>query len=318
MNFQKIPPVETADEMLELAFRKARERSNYRSLQGTWLEKIKQKEGIKIDIIKSSLYARLDAVMVVFPDLSVISNFYIKLMRLTIDFGKLKQSLSTLNWAKEQISRLHRMTARKIGRSETKDEIGEASKQFYGRVSSVIKQIDQYLQFLEASRKTMRTYPDIKDLFTVCIYGFPNVGKTTLLNNLTGTTAKIAAYAFTTVTINAGYVTIDGEKVQILDVPGTLAREEKLNNIELQAELALKEVADLIIYVFDLTEQCGFSREVQEQLFATIKTKKPVVVYLSKIDLIPKSQIKSLPYKALSMADLQKEIREVLLSSKTE
>ena len=100
----------------------------------------------------------------------------------------------------------------------------------------------------------MRTYPDVKEMFTVCIYGFPNVGKSTLLNKLTTSKATVAAYAFTTKEINAGYFTVEDKKIQVFDVPGTLARENKMNYIELQAELVVKELADIIIYVFDVSE----------------------------------------------------------------
>jgi nucleolar GTP-binding protein len=130
----------------------------------------------------------------------------------------------------------------------------------------------------------MKDYPDIKEMFTICVYGFPNVGKTTLLNKITGTKAEVAAYAFTTKSVNAGYFKINDKKVQVLDVPGTLARKEKMNDIEFVAELVLKEVADIVIYVFDLSEYCGFSVKKQMQLYKTLGNKKEILIYLSKLE----------------------------------
>jgi len=290
MNFQKISPVESTKTFLDIAFKKARQKGKQKNLTGNWLQIIRQKECLKIDIIKYNLATKLKKILEEYPDTRVLSSFYIKLMKLTLDFPQFKKSLGALNWAIQKIGFFQKEYVRKIIKTKEKSQINFLSKQFYGRISSILKQIKTNLQFLEQARKIMRTYPDIKPLPTVCIYGFPNVGKTTLLNKLTQTKAKIASYAFTTTTINAGYLKTEQQTIQILDVPGTLARKERMNNIELQAELVFQELADLIIYVFDLSEFGGYSIKKQQQLFRKITQTKPLLVYFSKTDLIKDKQ----------------------------
>ena len=151
----------------------------------------------------------------------------------------------------------------------------------------------------------------MKEMFTVCLYGFPNVGKTTVLNKLTGTKAEVAAYAFTTKSINAGYFTLDGEKIQVLDVPGTLAREEKMNLIELQAELVLQELANLIVFVFDLSEQGGYSIEKQEKLLKKLEKmdkSKRVLIYVSKSDLISEEELGEFKHKHFTLEEIKEQI----------
>jgi len=312
MNFQNIPPVESGKSMLDLAFKKARERGKQKKLIGNWLQIIRKKECLKLDIIKDTLTTRLFKILTSFPGTSELPQFYQKLIKLTLDFTLLKKSFGAVDWAIKKIRFFHREYVSKVTKTKDRGQIKDLTRQFYGRISSILKQINPQLAYLEQSRKIMRTYPDIKEMFTICIYGFPNVGKTTLLNKLTKTKAKTAAYAFTTKTINAGYLTINGKKIQILDVPGTLARKEKMNNIELQADLVMQEVADLIIYAFDLSGYSGYSIKKQKQLLINLGKKKKVLIYVCKKDL-PESEeaLKDFSKKHYTINDLKEEIFKI-------
>lgn len=316
MNFQKIPPVETSKIMLDLAFRKAREKGKSKNLKGNWLQKIRQKEALKIDVVHATINPRLQKILADFPGEEALSPFYQQLIKLTLDYPNYKKSFGAVHWAIKKISSLHGSYVRMIIKEKDRQEIKNIIKQYYGRLSSILKQIDPNLKLLEKSRKIMRSYPDIKDLYTICIYGFPNVGKTTLLNKLTKTKAKTAAYAFTTITINAGYITTNNQKIQVLDVPGTLARENKMNPIELQAELVLNEVADFIIYVFDITERCGFSLAQQQKLYQKIKNKSHLV-YISKQDLLTDKDVVDNRIPLLSLSQIKKKISSLVKDEKT-
>src|SRR3989339_56236 len=136
----------------------------------------------------------------------------------------------------------------------------------------------------------MKDFPAIKtDLYTVAITGFPNIGKSTLLSRITPAKPEIKAYAFTTKGLNLGYAKIGIHKIQYIDTPGVLAR-DRVNAIEEQAHLVLKYVANLIVYVIDLTEP--YPLKIQEKLLKELKDHdKPIIVYLSKTDIIDKSII---------------------------
>ena len=341
MNFQTIPPVPKVKELLDLAFGKARTKG-HKKLKGDRIQILKTRETTKLDIIKDDLRQRLDKVVKSFPAIDQLPVFYQKLLRLTLDYVQLKKSLGAMAWAKAKISLLHKEHVRKIVQERSSAQINPTAKQFYGRVSSVLRQIQPNLASLEAARRTMKQYPDIKEMVTVCIYGFPNVGKSTLLNNLTGSKAKVEAYAFTTTGINAGYLQVHSKdeehskdevypkdkasskhaawpKIQLLDVPGTLAREDKMNNIERIAELAVQELAHEVIYVFDITEYCGFSIQQQLELFHRLEKNRNVLVYISKADLQDQAAIDAWASEHhithYSLAQLQQKIAGLVVSS---
>ncbi|MBT3835951.1 GTP-binding protein [Candidatus Woesearchaeota archaeon] len=312
MNFQKLTPVPQKKELLDLAFRKARLKGVQKKFVGNWLQKIRYKENLKLDIVKDTLVTRLMKVLQEFPNTMDLNDFYVELIKLTLDYVELKKSFGALDWAIKQIGKVHRVHIVKVNEEKEGAKVKKITLQYYGRIASILKQINPQLKYLEQSRKTLRKFPAIKELFTVCLYGFPNVGKTTILNKLTGTKAKVAAYSFTTKSINAGYMKLNDTKVQVLDVPGTLARKDKMNDIELQAELVLNEVANVVVYIFDLSGASGYSIKNQEQLLQNLGKKRKVFPFVNKQDITDESLLKEFTVKHYTLEEIKAEVEKLM------
>ncbi len=63
------------------------------------------------------------------------------------------------------------------------------------------------------------------DKENILLIGPPNVGKSVIFSNLTGLNISIANYVGTTVEYTAGEIELSGEKVNLIDVPGTYTLE---------------------------------------------------------------------------------------------
>ena len=57
---------------------------------------------------------------------------------------------------------------------------------------------------------------------TVVLVGFPSVGKSTLLNEITNAESKVGAYQFTTLDIVPGVMEHKNAKIQVFDIPGII------------------------------------------------------------------------------------------------
>lgn len=295
MGFSDLPTIDRADTYLDDAFKKARSAARAYTLgehEKSALNREKTLSLLKLSVISDHLVTKFSKIIAKYPNFDNLSEFYTQLIKSTIDYKHLKKTLGSLNWANIKLKEMQKRFSWKIKSATAVTDVGNLVNEFYGRVSSVVKQIKKELGFLHTARQMMRSFPSIKEEYTICIAGFPNVGKSTLLGKLTSADPEINSYAFTTKTLNTGYKELHAINFQFIDTPGTLNRLDKMNSVERQAYLAMRYVADVILYVFDITENCGYSLQEQKKLLNNLKEyDKPIMCFLSKTDLLYDEQV---------------------------
>ncbi|MFZ2664093.1 MAG: GTPase ObgE [Patescibacteria group bacterium] len=95
---------------------------------------------------------------------------------------------------------------------------GRGNYKFRGSVNQTPQ---QYTPGTKGEEKTIRL--EIKLIADVGLVGAPNAGKSTLLNRLTNSNAKVADYPFTTLTPNLGICKIEeGRNIVFADIPGLI------------------------------------------------------------------------------------------------
>lgn len=116
----------------------------------------------------------------------------------------------------------------------------------------------------------------------VNIVGNPNVGKSTLMNQLVGEKLSIATFkAQTTRHRIMGIVNTEDTQIVFSDTPGVLKPNYKMQEMMLQfSESALAD-ADILLYVTDVVEDPEKNMDFLEKVS---KMSNPVILLINKID----------------------------------
>ena len=271
--FRNIPLVLSADKLLELSFKSSRKiQINDRNT----LYKKKKTIIARTDSFSKSIISRLEQYVKKFPSIDNLSSFYQEIIDIKIDINKLKKSLGAIDWARKTCQMIYSTQSKSLQKSKNINFLMQKQKEIYGRISSVVKQINNDLLFLAKAQNVVKNFPEIQEIFTVVIAGYPNVGKSSVLKRISSAKPKISQYPFTTKEIHVGHIERKEKyvkkRLQLIDTPGLLDRPvSKRNDIERQAIAALSNLADFIIFILDPTETCGYSLKDQLKLLSQIK-----------------------------------------------
>ncbi|CAI9764705.1 unnamed protein product [Fraxinus pennsylvanica] len=144
--------------------------------------------------------------------------------------------------------------------------------------------------------KTLRAMPVVDlETPTLCLVGAPNVGKSSLVRLLSTGKPEVCNYPFTTKGILMGHITLSYQNFQVTDTPGLLRRhDEDRNNLEKLTLAVLSHLPTAVLYVHDLSGECGTSPSDQFVIYKEIRERFPDHLWLdvvSKCDLLQESPV---------------------------
>lgn len=277
------------EEIFEAAVRRAR-KINGATLPRRKLGYIKKIEIKRIETANSYIVSRLKKIAFTTPFVKELHPFYRELLSIIVDLNFLKKSLSRIYGAAFILNKVAKEHILAIRRAEDRASIVKQRRAYFGRLKSILEDLNKDFKIVRAAQIKILKLPDINpEIYSVVVAGPPNVGKSSLVRALTRAKPEVREYPFTTKSITVGHLTIGSTVVQVLDTPGLLDRPlSERNRIELQAILALKYLADLIIFMFDPTETCGFTLDYQigvlHEILSSFKD-VPFAYVANKIDI---------------------------------
>ncbi|SDC33089.1 NOG1 family protein [Natrinema hispanicum] len=281
MIFEDLPTTPTSEELIDKAFSRAARAGKAKG----GLEAQQSMLQTAANIISDNL----ENVVTAWPDFEYDAHpFYYELADAIVDVDKLRQSLSEVMWASRKAREIHEEYQPRLRKTDV-DTARKHRKQAFARLADIVEQIDDHLLYINESRNDLRDLPEINpDEPTIVVAGYPNVGKSSFVNDVTSARGETASYPFTTKGIGLGHFEHDHIRYQIVDTPGLLDRPpQDRNAIESQAVSAIEHLADCMLVMVDPTGECGYPIDSQLELRDSIAAQfedVPVLTVANKAD----------------------------------
>ncbi|TET08724.1 MAG: GTP-binding protein [Candidatus Thorarchaeota archaeon] len=294
--FANIPTLMTAEEIIEFSHNRSTRISMKSSLRMKKIERTRIREITRLQEFTKQIKIKIGDVVEQFPSLDRLHPFYIELAEILVGNDSLKQALGAVYNCIPPIGDItdkHLQAIKLAGDFKQMKKSRSAAK---GRISSILRATAENIDFVIEAKKTLSKLPGIApNSPTIVCAGFPNVGKSTLVREVSTAEPEVAYYPFTTRRVIIGHLRVDEHSVQIVDTPGILDRPmAKRNKIEREAIAALKYLAHVIIFMVDPSEACGWTFEQQINLLNEVQKMfpmNPLLIVLNKVDITPPEKL---------------------------
>ncbi|KAM3146488.1 hypothetical protein pb186bvf_001457 [Paramecium bursaria] len=307
-NFKAIRPVMPSKDMINVVLSKTQRKTPTVVHPGYDISRIRGFYMRKVKFTAETIHEKLDQILQDFPKLDDIHPFFADLINVLYDKDHYKLALGHVHACRNVVDNVAKDYARLLKYGDSLYRCKMLKRAALGRMCTAIRKLTNSLNYLDEVRKHLARMPAINPFErTLLVTGFPNVGKSSFVNNITSANLDVQPYPFTTQNLYVGHTDYNFVRWQVLDTPGVLDHElSERNPIEMQAITALAHLKACILFFLDISETCSYSIDKQLALFNDLRPlfkNKPVMIVFTKIDL------KKL--EELSQEDQQK-IRNVL------
>lgn len=287
---QKVPVIPPADEMATSALKRSMRVNPGAGIKNE-AEKERSRAAKQLDTHMKELSVPLTRWVKAFPAMSSLHPFEAALLDLTVGQGTYASVLGKVDTLRKALQEVGKSSANRASKAANKKAATAAAEEGSAALSAVFAKGAKTLEDLRKMSRSLRTLPYVEPtLPTLALVGAPNVGKSSLVRLLSSGVPEVCNYPFTTRSIKMGHFYIDANRHQVMDTPGLLERPDDFRNkMELLTLAALQHLPSSVMFVADLTEECGTSVSEQWLIRQELKQRfpdKPWVDVLSKADLL--------------------------------
>ncbi|KAH0640459.1 hypothetical protein KY285_037045 [Solanum tuberosum] len=293
--FQKLPMVMPSVDILHSALRKARRVSPTKGIANA-AKRERNKGAKQLDALMKELAVPLRTYKENFPNKKYLHPYERSLIELTLGDGNYEDVLGKLEALRKKVVSVGKEHASLCAKSLSKREAEERLNEGLKRIEEIFdgdgKAVDELLNIA----KTLRAMPVVDlETPTLCLVGAPNVGKSSLVRILSTGKPEICNYPFTTRGILMGHINLSYQNFQVTDTPGILRRsDEERNNLEKLTLAVLTHLPTAVLYVHDLSGECGMSPSDQFVIYKEMRERFSSHIWLdvvSKCDLLQASPV---------------------------
>jgi len=295
---QHLPAIGVPDELLRSAQKKANKVRANRQKHTNAASLARARAVLQLETYRQALTTPITGYLRLFPkSLTQLHPFERKLVQLTLlESGRTYEAiLADVLKFRRRVSSVGKGAAARVnkGLAEYKGVKGamRALEEGEKELTAVYMNGCYALDELRVMSKTLRRLPVVDfDVPTVALAGAPNTGKSSIVRALSSGTPEVNAYPFTTKGVVMGHVFVDSKRHQVTDTPGILPRaNDERNAMELLTFAALAHMPTAVVFVTDLTEECGCSLEEQAAVRKELRLRfpnKPWIDVASKADRV--------------------------------
>jgi len=207
--------------------------------------------------------------------------------RTQVELAQLNYLLHRIRGKGIELSRLGGGIGTK-GPGETKLEVDRR------RIRGRMRRLEKDLTQMESVRDTQRKQRRRAGLPSICLIGYTNSGKSSLLNRLTGANVLVEDQLFSTLDSTTRRLLLpDGQKVVVSDTVGFIRKLPHELIAAFHSTLEVVREADLLIHVVDATADQTIAehmKAVNEALSDLEAAEIPVITAFNKVDLLESGQ----------------------------
>lgn len=317
--FKGIKPVSPSNELIDIILSRTQRKTPTEIHHNFAISRIRSFYMRKVKFTAQNFSEKLTSTVESFPKVEEIHPFFADLINILYDKDHYKIALSQVNVVKGIIDNIAKDYVKLLKYGDSLYRCKTLKRAALGRMCTAVKKIGPSLVYLEEVRRHLGRLPCV-DAFapSVLVFGFPNVGKSSFLNHVSNAKIEVSPMAFSTQSLFVGHSLHKNVKIQFIDSPGVLERAlEERNTIEMQSLTALAHLQTAVLFLIDVSESSGYSIEEQIKLYRDLKplyAKKPILVGLTKIDLLDGSLDQENPEDSEQLRD----VRAHLLAFKEE
>ena len=290
--FQSFPMVSPSYELIESALRRS-DRVGYNKKLKNEGARAKNRAARQLDTLMKELTGPLGKYEQGFIGPERLHPFERALLELSVGEQYYTSTVEGVKNLRKSVVGVAKGYAGRCSKAPSKKEALDLRDEGFANVESVYKRQAYVLDEMKEIAKSLRRLPVVDpSLPIVALVGAPNVGKSSLVQLLSSGLPEIQNYPFTTRSIKMGHFYVNGRRYQVTDTPGLLCRrDEDRNDMERLTLASLEYLPTSVLFVMDLTGECGTSLTHQWNIREELKAKfgdKGWIDVFSKADMLVK------------------------------
>jgi len=236
--------------------------------------------------------------------------------------GKLQVQIALLKHKKTRLAGKGILMSQQGGGIGQRGGYGETAKEKETRVlDNYLLKIKRELKQLQSHRDTQRKRRLISGLPLICLIGYTNVGKSTILNMITKSNVLAEDKLFATLDTTTRELYINSKKIGLLSDTVGFIQQLPHNLIEaFKSTLSELKYADLLLHVVDSADPNWQEHiEVVHSILKQLSIDSPMLYVFNKIDKLAEAELVDLDFLAskyrphVAISTLTKEGTQPLL-----